>query len=476
MNLKRFITRKILPQILLMMFGLGSMMAQGPIDLTPEQSASWSGVYKYMNESPNPDSAIVFLRQSAQNLTGPARDLITYQLHHIFANLVVMAYRNDSVSSPEKWKKAGFARDMVNLLAQEKIGPLHQATNGLVTWAKLAEGRNGAATTDLVNTFIHKEIFSQDLYLNRSGRYGVMIYKQLLENPKQQTLAAKLFDALDENLTQNQIVLTEKSSFEDRQKRAWLRYMLASLNFVKGSDEKDLEEKEKYLQKAFHFSPDAMDLSHAGFVVDIPMLHTPDRISFQKDYLDLLVERNASQEKLLPVLLVMSLANPDYKTQLEKTYGLKGGQQKDFASYWLDAVNGIANNTPPMELPLLDNQQFVSRAWTGKWILLDFWGTWCAPCRAEHPDMEKLYTDYVKPKNDQMAIVTIACNDKKEKVAAYMQEKKFTFPVAMSDDQIQETLLITTYPTKLLITPQGKYVRVPNGPKWVEFVKLYTGL
>lgn len=140
MKLQRYIKVQALYQVMFLILGMGFLQAQGPISLTNEQAASWSGVNKFMNESPNADSAVVYLQKFSKIVDDATYDLLSFQLHNYFADLLVTAYRGDSISSPERWKKAGFARDMVNLLAQEKTGPLHQATNGLVTWAKLAVG------------------------------------------------------------------------------------------------------------------------------------------------------------------------------------------------------------------------------------------------------------------------------------------------------------------------------------------------
>lgn len=60
-----------------------------------------------------------------------------------------------------------------------------------------------------------------------------------------------------------------------------------------------------------------------------------------------------------------------------------------FEDYWMNAINEKAKAAPPIALSLLDKNLFSTEQLSGKWILVDFWGTWCAPCRAEHPAMQK---------------------------------------------------------------------------------------
>lgn len=57
-----------------------------------------------------------------------------------------------------------------------------------------------------------------------------------------------------------------------------------------------------------------------------------------------------------------------------------------------------------------------------------------------------------------------------------MTEKHFTFPVAMSDNKIENNYSVQGYPTIVLITPEEKYVIVPFGIDWINFVKQFCSL
>ena len=172
----------------------------------------------------------------------------------------------------------------------------------------------------------------------------------------------------------------------------------------------------------------------------------------------------------------MALVAPEYKSSLKEYYSKTSSSAAPFEKYWTAAINKTAKAAPGISLRLLDGKPFSSRKLIGKWVLVDFWGTWCAPCRQEHPDVEKFYQTTVLGNPNTISLITIACKDQPNKVLAYLKEKKYTFPVAMSDDKIEKLYSVEGYPTKVLITPAGKYIIVPFGVDWVNFVKQYIGL
>ncbi len=57
-----------------------------------------------------------------------------------------------------------------------------------------------------------------------------------------------------------------------------------------------------------------------------------------------------------------------------------------------------------------------------------------------------------------------------------MKENNFSFPVAMSDSKIENNFSVQGYPTKILITPKGKYITIPFGIDWRNFIKQYCDL
>jgi thiol-disulfide isomerase/thioredoxin len=84
-------------------------------------------------------------------------------------------------------------------------------------------------------------------------------------------------------------------------------------------------------------------------------------------------------------------------------------------------------------------------------ILLNYWATWCPPCRAEMPAIQKLYNDY----KDKMAIVLIT-NEERSTVENYLSENDYDLPVYFLRSKMSNALSANAYPTTFLISPDGK--------------------
>lgn len=73
------------------------------------------------------------------------------------------------------------------------------------------------------------------------------------------------------------------------------------------------------------------------------------------------------------------------------------------------------------------------------------------------------------------AFVTVACRDTKDKVVSYMNEFKYTFPVAMNDRRLDKAYNVHGFPTKALITPAGNYLQIQfNSTDWSKFIERYV--
>ena len=96
----------------------------------------------------------------------------------------------------------------------------------------------------------------------------------------------------------------------------------------------------------------------------------------------------------------------------------------------------------------------------GKIVFLNFWATWCPPCRAEMPYIQELYEKYSQPDSD-VAILGVAFpNMGKETsidgISKFLEENGYTYPVVMDEGAtLQLPYYITAYPTTFIINPEG---------------------
>jgi peroxiredoxin len=88
---------------------------------------------------------------------------------------------------------------------------------------------------------------------------------------------------------------------------------------------------------------------------------------------------------------------------------------------------------PAFALTSVDGKKLNLADYKGKAVIVNFWATWCPPCKAEIPDMVELQNQYG---GDKFSFIGIAVNDKEDKVKAFIAEKKITYPVAMGDEQV----------------------------------------
>jgi len=101
---------------------------------------------------------------------------------------------------------------------------------------------------------------------------------------------------------------------------------------------------------------------------------------------------------------------------------------------------------------------------TGKWLVLNIWGTRCPPCKEEVPELVMFHDEH---KNDLAIVVGIAIDfpsygyAKKDEVAAFMEDYLIEFPVLLSDSYITQALglgVLKGLPTTFLYTPDGQLV------------------
>ena len=120
------------------------------------------------------------------------------------------------------------------------------------------------------------------------------------------------------------------------------------------------------------------------------------------------------------------------------------------------AGTGAASQTAPdFTLTDLSGKPFTLSGTRGKVVILDFWATWCPPCRMEVPHFQSMYEEY---KDKGLVIVGVALDRTgPSAVMAFAREFDVTYPVVMGDDRT--TALyggIRSIPTTFIIDRQGR--------------------
>ena len=116
-------------------------------------------------------------------------------------------------------------------------------------------------------------------------------------------------------------------------------------------------------------------------------------------------------------------------------------------------------------LPLLNGTQQSLSGLKGKVVFLNFWATWCPPCRAEMPAMEKLYQRF---RDEGLEFLTVNIQEHKRTVEEFMKEMKLSFPVALDSMGEAAALYgIRGIPTTYIIDRNGAIIAmVVGGREW----------
>jgi peroxiredoxin len=122
-------------------------------------------------------------------------------------------------------------------------------------------------------------------------------------------------------------------------------------------------------------------------------------------------------------------------------------------------------NTESIEFKLLDiNEREVSISdFKGKIVLLNFWATWCSPCRVEMPSMEKLHTRF---KDSAFAMVTINMQEPAQLVKRFLKEHNLTFITLLdSKGEVASRFGIRAIPTTFILDKEGRTLGAALGPR-----------
>lgn len=106
------------------------------------------------------------------------------------------------------------------------------------------------------------------------------------------------------------------------------------------------------------------------------------------------------------------------------------------------------------KLSALDGKEFSLSALRGKVVLIDFWATWCAPCRKDMPALEKIYVDF---RDRGLVMIGMNVGEGQDTVSKFLQQTKLSYPIILAGDvNVLESYSVTAFPTLVLVDRDGK--------------------
>jgi thiol-disulfide isomerase/thioredoxin len=110
--------------------------------------------------------------------------------------------------------------------------------------------------------------------------------------------------------------------------------------------------------------------------------------------------------------------------------------------------------TPPLELADADGRVRKLSEWQGKTVVVNFWATWCAPCREEMPSLERLRS---RAGDRPIDVVAVNVGESPERVAQFTREVPVTFAILFDRaGATAKSWKVRGYPTSYVIGPDGR--------------------
>lgn len=110
--------------------------------------------------------------------------------------------------------------------------------------------------------------------------------------------------------------------------------------------------------------------------------------------------------------------------------------------------------------PGLDGKPIDLSKFRGHPVIVDFWATWCGPCRKQIPELVALYKKYNKSRG--LVVIGVSCDliqgDGVKAVKPFVDEFEINYPIALADERLVDSMGVEAIPTTLFIGPDGKLV------------------
>lgn len=127
----------------------------------------------------------------------------------------------------------------------------------------------------------------------------------------------------------------------------------------------------------------------------------------------------------------------------------------------LTAIEG--KPAPEFKMTDINGKVHTNKSLKGKVVLLDFWATWCGPCKAASPTMQKLHKKYAGRGLVVVGANTFEQGDAKKATIGYKKEHKYTYTFTYGNDALARSLGVRSIPAFVFLGKDGKVAKTMVG-------------
>ncbi len=171
---------------------------------------------------------------------------------------------------------------------------------------------------------------------------------------------------------------------------------------------------------------------------------------------------------LIAVLIISGFIVKMVKSNTEITEPIDTVQAAYVTSV-IDDESGLEKGkaSPNFELPTLSGEKVKLTDYKGKIVILNFWASWCGPCKVEMPHMQNYYKNKKDAANVEIIAVNMTSEERggKKSIEKFVKEYGLTFPILLDNDgNVLDLYNIITIPTTYVIGTDGVISQKILGP------------
>ena len=157
--------------------------------------------------------------------------------------------------------------------------------------------------------------------------------------------------------------------------------------------------------------------------------------------------------------LVLNKELPEFDVEVPEGFAVEM-----YTAPWSKKAMGIGMQAYDWTLPNQDGgEQTLSKEYTESMVLLDFWATWCGPCKTKMPFIQKMHEKY---KDKGLKVISVLSSDvgHEKQAAEYIKKHKYTFDLVFGNNELSNKYKIRFLPTVMMVDKTGKIIHFRDTP------------